>query len=110
MVEWPFDITSVRGSNNEKQEPRGGKKDAVNSSRLRHKNTGPQYIEFVEFFGQPQQGKSRKRCRRGYTLIPARPKGSSLIRVPVAANMAFVIAGVAAAIGGSPRPVGELSL
>ncbi len=44
------------------------------------------------------------------TEIPDRLNGSSRIRVPVAAKIAFVMAGVAGAIGGSPRPVGELSL
>ena len=42
--------------------------------------------------------------------IPDLLNGSSRIRVPVAANIALVIAGAAGAIGGSPRPVGELSL
>jgi hypothetical protein len=43
-------------------------------------------------------------------VIPDRLSGSSRTRVPVAAKIAFMMAGVAGAIGGSPRPLGGLSL
>jgi hypothetical protein len=42
--------------------------------------------------------------------IPDRAIGSLRIRLPVAAKIAFVTAGAAGAIGGSPRPDGRLSL
>ena len=45
-----------------------------------------------------------------YTVIPERLNGISRILVPVAANIALAIAGATARIGGSPKPVGELSL
>lgn len=38
--------------------------------------------------------------------MPARLKGSSRMRRPVAAKIALAIAGVAGAIGGSPGPLG----
>lgn len=45
-----------------------------------------------------------------YKDIPDRLSGSLRTLVPVAAKMALQTAGAAGAIGGSPSPVGELSL
>jgi len=45
-----------------------------------------------------------------YRLTPERLNGSLRTRVPVAAKIALQTAGAAGAIGGSPRPDGELSL
>lgn len=65
----------------------------------------------ANFFGRATgQTGSVVRFLQFQTETPERLNGNSRIRVPVAAKIALVIAGVAAANGGSPRPVGELSL